>query len=230
MTAARGTRSGTGGAGGAGAAATGRPSLTERRREATRYEIAEAAAALFGERGYEATTVDDIARAAGISLRTFYRYCPTKEDALTPVLTAGVVELVEQLALRPAEEPVTQAVQAAFSASTAGARYAQARTVRLIRVMGGVPAIRMRWLAAARAMQDRLAPVLAARTGRPASDLETRLLAAVLIDAVTVALEHWAAGNGSEPLTDVSARALALLRLEPEAGPDRAGGPPVSPR
>lgn len=214
VTTAPGTKSGTGEAG--GPAAKGRPSLTERRREATRYEIAEAAAALFAERGYEATTVDDIARAAGISLRTFYRYCPTKEDALTPVLTAGVAELVEQLALRPAEEPVTEAVQAAFSASTAGARYAEpARTVRLIRVMSGVPAIRMRWLAAARAMQDRLVPVLAARTGRPESDLETRLLAAVLIDAVTVTLEHWAAGNGREPLTDVSARALALLRLEP---------------
>ncbi|MCY0946881.1 TetR/AcrR family transcriptional regulator [Streptomyces antarcticus] len=215
MTTVRATKGGTGDAGTGGSAARGRPSLTERRREATRYEIAEAAAALFAERGYEATTVDDIARAAGISLRTFYRYCPTKEDALTPVLTAGVAELVEQLALRPAAEPVTRAVQAAFAASTAGARYAEpGRTVRLIQVMSGVPAIRMRWLAAARAMQDRLAPVLAARTGRPESDLETRLLAAVLIDAVTVALEHWAAGDGREPLTDVSARALALLRLE----------------
>ncbi|MFE2283671.1 TetR/AcrR family transcriptional regulator [Streptomyces sp. NPDC059443] len=194
---------------------TGRPSLTERRREATRFEIAEASAALFSERGYEATTVDDIARAAGISLRTFYRYCPAKEDALTPVLTAGVSTLVEQLALRPAGEPLTEAVQAAFTTATAGARYEEpGQTVRLIQVMSRVPAIRLRWLAAARAMQDRLVPVLALRTGRPESALDTRLLAAVLIDAVTVALEHWAAEDGRDPLPEVSARALALLRLE----------------
>ncbi|MGW1774002.1 TetR family transcriptional regulator [Streptomyces sp. NPDC002104] len=194
---------------------TGRPSLTARRREATWYEIAEAAADLFSERGFEATTVDDIARAAGISLRTFYRYCPTKEDALTPVLTAGVSTLVEELALRPAAEPLAEAVQAAFTTATAGTRYeGPGQTARLIQVMGGVPAIRMRWLAAARAMQDRLVPVLAVRTGRPESALETRVLAAVLIDAVTVALEHWAAEGGHEPLPAVSARALALLRLE----------------
>ncbi|MFZ3495286.1 TetR/AcrR family transcriptional regulator [Streptomyces sp. 5.8] len=196
-------------------ASTGRPSLTERRRETTRYEIAEAAAALFSERGYEATTVDDIARAAGISLRTFYRYCPAKEDALTPVLTAGVATLVEELALRPASEPLTEAAQAAFTIATAGARYEEpGQTVRLIQVMSRVPEIRLRWLAAARAMQDRLVPVLAARTGRPEAALETRLLAAVLIDAVTVALEHWAAEDGRDPLPTVSARALALLRLE----------------
>lgn len=194
---------------------TERPSLTERRREATRYEIAEAAAVLFSEQGYEATTVDDIARAAGISLRTFYRYCPAKEDALTPVLTAGVATLVEQLALRPAAEPLTEATQAAFTTATAGARYEEpGQTVRLIQVMSRVPAIRLRWLAAARGMQDRLVPVLAARTGREESALETRLLAAVLIDAVTVALEHWAAEDGRDPLPTVSARALALLRLE----------------
>lgn len=194
---------------------TGRPSLTERRREATRFEIAEASAALFSERGYEATTVDDIARAAGISLRTFYRYCPAKEDALTPVLTAGVATLVEELALRPEGEPLTEAVQAAFTTATAGARYEEpGQTVRLIQVMSRVPAIRLRWLAAARAMQDRLIPVLALRTGRSESALETRLLSAVLIDAVTVALEHWAAEDGRDPLPAVSARALALLRLE----------------
>lgn len=196
-------------------ASTGRPSLTERRRETTRYEIAEAAAALFSERGYEATTVDDIARTAGISLRTFYRYCPAKEDALTPVLTAGVATLVEELALRPATEPLTAAAQAAFTIATAGARYEEpGQTVRLIQVMSRVPEIRLRWLAAARAMQDRLVPVLAVRTGRPEAALETRLLAAVLIDAVTVALEHWAAEDGRDPLPVVSARALSLLRLE----------------
>ncbi|MCR8578755.1 TetR/AcrR family transcriptional regulator [Streptomyces sp. Isolate_219] len=47
--------------------------MSERRRQETRLEIAEAAAALFSGQGYEATTVEGIALATGISLRAFYR-------------------------------------------------------------------------------------------------------------------------------------------------------------
>ncbi|MEU9314985.1 TetR family transcriptional regulator [Streptomyces sp. NPDC048295] len=194
---------------------TPRPTLIERRRETTRLDIAEAAADLFIRRGYDATTVDEIARAAGISLRTFYRHCPAKEDALTPLLTGGVVGLVDHLERQPSDVPLPAAVQEAFIASAEGLRPSgPARTRELIRVMGGVPEIRMRWLAAARSMQDRLAPVLAARGGPAADSLEARLLAAVVIDAITVALEYWAEHDSPDDVTDVSARTLALLRLE----------------
>ncbi|MEU6014659.1 TetR family transcriptional regulator [Streptomyces sp. NPDC047515] len=190
------------------------PSLTERRREATRLEIAEAAAELFSGRGYEATTVEAIAQAAGVSLRTFYRYCPAKEDALTPLLVAGVVDLVDELAARPEDEPLGAAVAAAFVATAIDRRHAgTGRNRRLIRVMSMVPAIRMRWLAAGRAMRDRLLPVLAARTGNAADSLEVRLLATVVIDAVTVALEHWAERDAGD-LSEVTVRALEFLKVD----------------
>jgi AcrR family transcriptional regulator len=54
----------------------------ERRKAQTRIALAEAAVRLFQERGYEATTVEDIARAAHSSQRTFFRYFGTKEDVL----------------------------------------------------------------------------------------------------------------------------------------------------
>lgn len=56
--------------------------LRERRRRETLREVADAALTLFEERGVAATTVDEIAAAAGISPRTFFRYYPTKEHAL----------------------------------------------------------------------------------------------------------------------------------------------------
>jgi AcrR family transcriptional regulator len=48
--------------------------LRRRKRELVRDEIARAAWDLFGSQGYEAATVDEIARAAGVSRRTFFRY------------------------------------------------------------------------------------------------------------------------------------------------------------
>ncbi|MEU8680010.1 TetR family transcriptional regulator [Streptomyces sp. NPDC048611] len=196
-------------------AARGRPTLTERRRQETRLEIAESAAALFSDQGYEATTVEDIASAAGISLRTFYRYCAAKEDALTPVMTSSVGVLVEELAGRPVGEPLSSAVAASFTSSTSARRLAdpeQAR--RLVRVMGTVPAIRMRWLAAGREMQDQLVPVLAARKGAPENSMEVRLLACALLDAISVAMEHWAWQDEPEDVAELTRRALDYLRID----------------
>ena len=53
----------------------------ERKKARTRETLAEVSLELFLERGFEATTADDIAAASGISRRTFFRYFPTKEAA-----------------------------------------------------------------------------------------------------------------------------------------------------
>src|SRR5689334_11486652 len=55
--------------------------LTERRKAATQLDIARAACALFAEHGPDGTTAEDIARRAGVALRTFYRYFRSKQDA-----------------------------------------------------------------------------------------------------------------------------------------------------
>ncbi len=69
-----------------------RKNLTQRRKAATELEIAKAAAALFARQGIESTTVESIADQAGISLRTFYRYFPTKEESLAPLMQVGAEE------------------------------------------------------------------------------------------------------------------------------------------
>src|SRR5919106_1490469 len=67
--------------------------LRDRTRRAVRAEISQAAVALFAERGFDETTVEEIARAVGMTKRSFFRYFPTKEDAVF----AGTEVLVEQL-------------------------------------------------------------------------------------------------------------------------------------
>ncbi|WP_143669231.1 TetR/AcrR family transcriptional regulator, partial [Streptomyces rochei] len=68
---------------------TGRPPLTEERRAEIRLEIARAALDLFVAQGVAATTGEQIGRAVGISARTVWRYFPTKESCVRPLLTAG---------------------------------------------------------------------------------------------------------------------------------------------
>ncbi|MYT30023.1 hypothetical protein [Streptomyces sp. MspMP-M5] len=92
---------------------------------------------------------------------------------------------------------------------------------RLIRVMGSVPAIRMRWLAAGRDMQDQLVPVLAARTGAAEDSMEVRLPACALIDALSVAMEHWAWQDEPGDVAELTRQALAYLRVDELQAPAR---------
>src|SRR5690349_22549617 len=82
-----------------------RGGLRERTRRAVRAELANVALRLFAERGYEKTTVDDIARAAGLTKRSFFRYFPSKEDAAFSQVDVLGETVVEEIRSRPADEP-----------------------------------------------------------------------------------------------------------------------------
>ena len=90
--------------------------LTERNKERTRREIAEAAGQLFIERGYGATTVQDIANAADVSPRTFFRYFPCKEDVITVIASATMDDVLDHLAGHDASESLGSVLRATFTA------------------------------------------------------------------------------------------------------------------
>ncbi|QIQ06549.1 TetR/AcrR family transcriptional regulator [Streptomyces liangshanensis] len=81
------------------------PGLREQNKQRTRRAIEEAAARLFGERGFEHTTVRDIAAAAGVGERTFFRYFPSKES----LIVGQVRDLIPRLALLLRERPAAEA-------------------------------------------------------------------------------------------------------------------------
>lgn len=73
--------------------------LRERKRKQTRQELISAAMRLFGEKGYEQTTVAEIASAAGVSTKTFFNYFESKDEVLFPHLSRRIdaaVALIEQ--------------------------------------------------------------------------------------------------------------------------------------
>lgn len=183
-----------------------RLSLRERRRATTRKEIADCAADLFERQGVQATTAEAIAEAAGLSLRTFYRYCPTKEDALTSVHAECVEPLVDALAARPHGEPLAVSARAALLTSAALVSDGELR--RVVRIALSEPQLTTRWLASARRTEERLTPVVAARTGTDPDALRPRLLAGLIVSAATTAMEHWATREDAGPLDAVTAEAF----------------------
>lgn len=80
-------------------------SLRDRQRAQIRADIRRAAFRLFVERGYDAVTTEEIATAAGVSPRTFFRHVPAKEELLLAPVRYGGAAIVNLLEGRPAAEP-----------------------------------------------------------------------------------------------------------------------------
>ncbi|MFF1704556.1 TetR family transcriptional regulator [Streptomyces sp. NPDC058252] len=199
-----------------GRAANAGPSLVERRKAATRMEIARAAARLFMRDGLRATRAEDIARAAGIAPRTFYRYFACKEESLGPLFAAGAQKWVEAVRDAPAPLTVPEALRHAIVSTLTpgvGVRPESLDWVRsLLRLAEGNPALLRVWGEACQTAERTLAGVLTARVSGP----ELRLSAAVAGAAVRVAVEAWAAGDdpadGPNGPVALAVRNLAALR------------------
>ncbi|ADX72462.1 transcriptional regulator [Pseudarthrobacter phenanthrenivorans Sphe3] len=90
------------------------PSRRELNKAATRQAITDAALDLLRSKGPGNFTVEDIADAAGISRRTFFNYFSSTDAALASIVHAFLDNAIQQLRLRPAEEPVLDSAQAAL--------------------------------------------------------------------------------------------------------------------
>lgn len=212
----RSSSAGTAGDGGSSTAAG--PSLTERRKAATRMEIARAAAGLFMKHGLRATRAEDIARAAGVAPRTFYRYFAGKEECLAPLFSAGVEKWAEAVRDAPADLSVPEALRHAVVQTLTpgvGVRLESMDWVRaLLRLAEGSPALLRVWGEACQGAERTLARVLEARASTAGGGAEFRLGAAMAGAAVRVAVEVWAAGD--EP-ADGPAGPVALAERHLEA-------------
>ncbi|MGW0944033.1 TetR/AcrR family transcriptional regulator [Streptomyces sp. NPDC002623] len=204
-------------------------SLTERRKAATRMEIARAAAGLFVSRGLRATRAEDIAQAAGIAPRTFYRYFATKEEAVAPLYAAGAERWAEAVREAPAELPVPQALEHAVRHTLAPGRGVSAASwewVRtLIRLAGTSPALGKVWAEVCHTAETTLAEILRQRadatgrgaTGTDAAGTDAAGTAAIGTDAMgTDAMGTDATGTDVTG-TDAAPSALAPHALAPHA-------------
>lgn len=196
-----------------------RPSLTERRKAETEREIARHAAELFSAHGAAGVTAEGIAQAAGVSLRTFYRYFRTKEEAVTPLLTGGVRQWLADLAAAPAELSVAEALEQAVRGALtpggphAGVESALEGTRGLLRAAGGDPALHSVWLRVHAETEEALVPVLTQLARADTDPLELRLTAAAANTAMRIAMETWAAGDAEPDDSERGPAALAVRCL-----------------
>lgn len=166
--------------------------LTERNKVRTRREMAEAAGRLFLERGYDATTVQDIADAAGVSPRTFFRYFPAKEDVVTALASASMDDVIDHLGERDENETPRSALTAMLRAVLAPVRDDAdgARGFQIL--LRDTPALRGRWLEERRKSRDRLAEALLPWFADDADPLARRLLAGAVLLVLDEVMSRWA--------------------------------------
>jgi AcrR family transcriptional regulator len=169
-----------------------RTGLAARKKERTRRQLAEAAAELFYERGYVATTVDDIVAAVDVSPRTFFRYFPTKEDLVVALGATSLDLFLEAIRARPSGESLQVAVVAAVSQSLAAGWEDTTKVRAFLALIRETPQLRARWLEEAYGKRDLMAEVIAARTGTDSSDLRNLIIAGTITLTINTALQVWA--------------------------------------
>jgi AcrR family transcriptional regulator len=163
--------------------------LRERKRRQTRERIANAAMALFLERGFEATTIDEIAAAADVSKRGFFDYFPTKEDVVAAWQDEFSNALIAAVAARPANEPLTKVVQEALTSTIVNAINPQSLAIG--RLIQNTPSLRARDHLKYAKLEQGLTEALIARAKRKPDQLRIRLLAMITIGALRVAGQTW---------------------------------------
>lgn len=198
--------------------------LRERNHERTRADIASQALRLFTAEGFDAVTVDDIAAAAGVSRRTFFRYFDTKEDALLPEDSSRLPRLRRALAGRPEHEGPVDAVRAAIldlaeDYDTDGEEFLLRAELVL-----ATPSVHARGLEHQAAWEEAIRHFAATRMGRADTELLPTLLAATCMAALRAAVMTWLHTGGADDLVRLAADALDVVSVgfSGGSGTDRA--------
>ncbi|ONI84735.1 TetR family transcriptional regulator [Saccharothrix sp. ALI-22-I] len=164
--------------------------LRERKKLATRTALADAALRLCVEHGLDGVTVEQVANDAGVSLRTFFNYFSSKEEAVVAGDAATAAAFVQTFAGRPESEPVLQALHRAL-VETVPDRIDPERVAQL-RVLRRTPALLPHQIAAFVARERELAAAVAARVGLdPATDLYPMMFAATVMATLRVVVGWW---------------------------------------
>ena len=196
------------------------PGLRQRKKAEARAALVEAALRLFAERGFDAVTVEEIAEAAGVSRRTFFRYFPAKEEVALERRRVQLDILERTLAAAPPSVPVEVVIRDALGAVAQVYERDRRRILRERAVFARSGTLALADLELDRAFERAIASAVDERVGGGEGDARrARIFAAALMGVVRVALEDWAASRGRVSLRELGEEAVsAALGMLPARG------------
>ncbi|SEI45333.1 TetR/AcrR family transcriptional regulator [Pseudomonas sp. NFR16] len=192
---------------------SGPQGLRARKRQETLERIAETGLSLFIERGYEATTLDAIAEAAGISRRTFFYYFKSKEEILLDWQMRGFsVSLHKAVLAQPADRLPVEVVRDAMLQLSSGFR--TQKFISIDRILRSSETLKARKQAAYGVHERFLHEALIQRWPDPARSAPLRLVAMASLGAMRLAIDEWIQAGGDQSLASFLQTAFADLTAE----------------
>lgn len=187
-------------------------SLAQRKRQLVSEVLTEAALRLLADRGFEAVTIDEIAAAAGVSKRTFFRYFASKEDVVVQLLGEMGSKMRLELEARPLTEPLSLALRETVWAAIAACADHPEQALPVVRLILGTPALLARFLERRAQWLDSLATEIAHRLDVDEADaLFPRLAAGIALAAFDTVLQKWSASDGAEEAAALTDQAFTFI-------------------
>jgi AcrR family transcriptional regulator len=187
-------------------------SLRDRQRAQIRADIRRAAFRLFVERGYDAVTTEEIATAAGVSPRTFFRYVPTKEELLLAPVRHGGAAIVNLLEKQPVTETPDAALINAIITRTRSFDRADCEEWRAALLVA--PGLLDKATIHTPADKERAMKLIAERMGTdPDTDMRPGLLIQLAFGAADFAFQQWVRRSANRaPLDRFVTEALEAVK------------------
>jgi AcrR family transcriptional regulator len=187
--------------------------VRERKRRETLQRIAETGLKLFAEKGYDATTLEDVAAAADISPRTFFYYFKTKDEILKFWQGSGILD-----ALRPTllAEPVSQTPLDAVENCLLKlmSRYETEKSVIVDRIFNSSETLRARKQAIYFNMELTIFEGLCELWPQQERRAALRMVAMASVGAMRLAMEARRQQDGTRPLAEYLRESFAVLKSQ----------------
>lgn len=187
----------------------GKDGLREIKRRATHRRIAEVGIRLFLERGYDATRLEDIAEAAGISRRTFFAYFRSKDEILLAWERGDWEEILDDVRRASPDELPIQVIRNSLSKFLS--RYNTEQLKAIAKVMSSSESLRAAKQFSFAEREKLLFEVLCEVWRQPERKFALRLVAMTTVGALRVAVEMWELPGNRRPLHRLFVETLDMV-------------------
>lgn len=193
--------------------------IRERTRRLAQTELTAVAQDLFAAQGYDNTTVDQIAAAAGMSKRTFFRYFPSKDDLVIGKYDLFADRMAEALDARPKNEPVWESLRRMFDITLDYVQdeHQRARSEAMDAIVRSTPQLYARYLEKMQRVQEILIGRVAVRLNddeHDPSDPRPAAIVGAAFACMQAARHAWFASDRSEAFGSYLDDAMATLKID----------------